>query len=71
MTSTLRRLRQYSLGLLVLLAVGHANLAADLTGRAPSASGMTRLGRDLMRKSGESCCREAALESQSDPFLQR
>jgi len=65
-----RRLRQCTLSLLVLLAVGHANLAADLTGRAPSTSGMTRLGRDLTRKSGESCCREAALESQSDPFRQ-
>jgi hypothetical protein len=58
------------LSLVVLLAVGHANLAADLTGRAPSTFGMTRLGRDLMRKSGESCCGEAEPGSQSEPFLQ-
>jgi hypothetical protein len=59
------------LSLLAVLVVGHANLAADLTGRAPSTSGMTRLGRDLMRKSGESCCREAAPGSRSEPLLQQ
>jgi hypothetical protein len=51
MRHTSRRLRQFTLGLLVLVAVGHANLACDLTGRAPNTSGITRLGRDLLRKS--------------------
>jgi hypothetical protein len=49
MRTTSRRLRQFSLAVLVLVAVGHANLAADLTGRAPNTCGMTRLGRDLLR----------------------
>jgi hypothetical protein len=52
------RLRQIILGLVVLVAVAHANLASDLTGRAPNTYGMTRLGRDLLRKSiGEPCGR--------------
>jgi hypothetical protein len=52
------RLRQIILGLVVLAAVAHANLATDLTGRAPNTFGMTRLGRDLLRKSiGEPCGR--------------
>jgi hypothetical protein len=52
------RLRQIILGLVVLVAVAHANLATDLTGRAPNTYGMTRLGRDLLRKStAEPCAR--------------
>jgi hypothetical protein len=51
MSNLSRRGRQIILGLVVVAAVAHANLAADLTGRAPHASGMTRLGRDLLRKS--------------------
>jgi hypothetical protein len=35
---------------LALVAIAHANLAADLTGRTPTASGMTQIGRDLLRK---------------------
>jgi hypothetical protein len=55
MSNSSRRFRQVILGLVVLAAVGHANLAADLTGRAPNTSGMTRLGRDLLRKAAEPC----------------
>jgi hypothetical protein len=52
------RLRQVILGLVVLAGVAHANLVTDLSGRAPNTSGMTRLGRDLLRKSiGEPCAR--------------
>jgi hypothetical protein len=51
MSISSHRFRQTFLGLVVLAAVAHANLAADLTGRAPNVSGMTRLGRDLLRKS--------------------
>jgi hypothetical protein len=56
MSNSSRRFRQVVLGLVVLAAVAHANLAADLTGRAPNASGMTRLGRDLLRKSAAEPC---------------
>jgi hypothetical protein len=70
MRTTSPRLRQFSLAALVLVAVGHANLAADLTGRAPNTCGMTRLGRDLLRKSlGEPCIRQALPVSRSDPGL--
>src|SRR5258708_8513040 len=41
------RVRQITLGLVVLAAVGHANLATDLTGRAPNTSGMRRLRGDV------------------------
>jgi hypothetical protein len=52
------RAQQTVLELVVLVAVAHANLAADLTGRAPNTYGMTRLGRDLLRKSlAEPCGR--------------
>jgi hypothetical protein len=54
------------LGLLVLVAVGHANLACDLTGRAPNTSGITRLGRDLLRKSFE----PSGCPTRADAFLQ-
>jgi hypothetical protein len=54
-----RGLRQITLGLVVLAAVGHANLTTDLTGRAPNTSGMTRLGRDLLRKSAAEPCGRA------------
>jgi hypothetical protein len=65
--------RQVVLGLVVLAAIGHANLATDLTGRAPNTSGMTRLGRDLLRKSvAEPCDRPDPIYSfftdhQGDP----
>jgi hypothetical protein len=39
------------LSLVALVAVAHANYAADLTGRAPNAAGITQLGRDITRKS--------------------
>jgi hypothetical protein len=61
MSNSSRRLRQTTLGLVVLAAVAHANLAADLTGRAPNSFGMTRLGRDLLRI-GEPISRQIALE---------
>jgi hypothetical protein len=56
MSNWSRRARKITLGLVVLAAVGHANLAADLTGRTPNTSGMTRLGRDLLRKSSAEPC---------------
>jgi hypothetical protein len=59
MSNSSRRFRQVVLGLVVLAAIAHANLAADLTGRAPNTSGMTRLGRDLLRKSAAEPCSRA------------
>jgi hypothetical protein len=59
MSNSSRRFRQIVLGLLVLAAVAHANLTTDLTGRAPNTSGMTRLGRDLLRKSAAEPCGRA------------
>jgi hypothetical protein len=59
MSNGSRRTRKIILGLVVLAAVGHANLAADLTGRAPNTFGMTRLGRDLLRKSAAEPCARA------------
>jgi hypothetical protein len=59
MSNSSRRVRQITLGLVVLAAVGHANLATDLSGRAPNTSGMTRLGRDLLRKSAAEPCSRA------------
>jgi hypothetical protein len=72
MRTTSLRLRRFSLALLVLVAVGHANLAADLTGRAPNTCGMTRLGRDLLRKSlGEPCMGHLRAKVESDPTQPR
>jgi hypothetical protein len=54
MRNTSNRDRQVILSLWALLAVAHANLTADLTGRAPKAAGITQLGRDMVRRaSGE------------------
>jgi hypothetical protein len=39
------------LSLLALIGMAHANLTTDLTGRTPTTSGMTQVGRDLQRKS--------------------
>jgi hypothetical protein len=47
----LRRVQQLTLGMLVLVSVAHANLTTDLTGKSPNSSGITRLGRDLLRRS--------------------
>jgi hypothetical protein len=45
------RVRQFILSLVALVAIGHANLTTDLTGRKPNGSGITQLGRDIVRKS--------------------
>jgi len=59
MSNSSRRGRQFVLTLVVLAAIAHANLATDLTGRAPNASGMTRLGRDLLRMTAAEPCNRA------------
>jgi hypothetical protein len=50
-TSTSSGVRHLILSLLAVVAIGHANLATDLTGRAPKASGITQLARDILRRS--------------------
>jgi hypothetical protein len=52
MESRLRFARRCGMALLVALVVAHGNLTADLTGKAPNPSGMTRLERDLSRRPG-------------------
>jgi hypothetical protein len=47
--STSSNVRQIMLSLVALVAILHANLTADLTGRAPNAAGITQLGRDILR----------------------
>jgi hypothetical protein len=55
MSESANGVRQVILPVLVLAAVVHANLAADLSGRVPNTSGITRLSRDLFRKSIDEC----------------
>jgi hypothetical protein len=50
-TSTSSGVRNVILSLLAVVVIGHANLATDLTGRAPNASGITQLARDILRRS--------------------
>jgi hypothetical protein len=48
----LYRARQLSLALLVVGVVDHGHLHADYSGAAPHSSGLLRLGRDLLRRTG-------------------
>jgi hypothetical protein len=41
-----------SLALLVVGVIDHGSLCIDCSGATPNASGLLRLGRDLMRRSG-------------------
>ena len=52
MNTMMLRARQMSLALLVIAVVDHGHLQADYSGATPSTSGLMRLGRDLMRRSG-------------------
>jgi hypothetical protein len=53
MSNTSFGVRRLCLAGFVLAAVAQANLATALSGRVPSALGVTRIGRDLVRKSVE------------------
>jgi hypothetical protein len=57
METRLQFARRCGMALLVALVVAHGNLTADLTGKAPNTSGMTRLERDLTRRPGAESAR--------------
>jgi hypothetical protein len=44
--------RQMSLALLVIAVVEHGHMNPDYTGASPNSSGLLRLGRELLRRSG-------------------
>jgi hypothetical protein len=52
MNTTILRAREMSLALLVIAVINHGHLEADHSGAGPGSSGLTRLGRDLMRRAG-------------------
>jgi hypothetical protein len=52
MSNTILRARQMSLALLVIAVVDHGSLTIECSGSRPNSSGLLRLGRDLMRRSG-------------------
>jgi len=60
MNTTILRARQMSLALLVIAVIDHGHLQADYSGAAPGSSGLTRLGRDLMRRAGGETTAEVA-----------
>jgi hypothetical protein len=60
MNTVIPRARQLSLALLVIAVVYHAHLGVDYSGARPNASGLTRVGRDLMRRTGGEIPAEAA-----------
>ena len=51
-----------SLALLVAAVIDHGHLQSDFSGASPGSSGLTRLGRDLMRRAAETS-REIAVQS--------
>jgi hypothetical protein len=53
MKISLYRARQLSLALLVVAVVDHGHMHNDYSGAAPNSSGLLRLGRDLLRRSGD------------------
>jgi hypothetical protein len=48
-----------SLALLVFAVIDHGHLQADFSGARPQTSGLMRLGRDLMRRTGTETTVEA------------
>lgn len=53
MNTAIVRARQMSLALLVIAVIDHGHLQTDYSGARPGASGLMRLGRDLMRRAGD------------------
>ena len=66
MKISLYRARQLSLALLVAAVVDHGHLRNDYSGATPNSSGLLRLGRDLLRRSGGSETGETAGGSKSE-----
>jgi hypothetical protein len=61
MNSTILRAREMSLALIVIAVVNHGHLVADYSGNQPGPSGLTRLGRDLMRRAGGETAADVAV----------
>jgi hypothetical protein len=59
MNTAIIRARQMSLVLLIVAVIDCGHPRQDYSGASPASSGLTRLGRDLMRR-GESTRRMAA-----------
>jgi hypothetical protein len=49
-----------SLALIVVAVVNHGHLEADYSGSRPGSSGLMRLGRDLLRRAGETTAEVAS-----------
>ena len=60
MNTMILHARQMSLALLVVAVIEHGHLQADYSGATPGSSGLTRLGRDLMRRAGGEITAEVA-----------
>jgi hypothetical protein len=60
MNTTILRARQMSLALIVIAVIDHGHLQADYSGASPGSFGLTRLGRDLMRRAGWETTAEVA-----------
>ena len=60
MNTMILRARQMSLALIVTAVIDHGHLQADYSGATPGGSGLTRLGRDLMRRAGGEVTAEVA-----------
>jgi hypothetical protein len=56
MNTAILRARQMSLALLVVAVIDHGQAQPDYSGASPGSSGLTRLGRDLMRRAGGTAC---------------
>jgi hypothetical protein len=52
MSNPILRARQMSLALLVIGVIDHGSLNRDGSGALPNSSGLLRLGREFMRRSG-------------------
>jgi len=70
MNTIMLRARQMSLALLVVAVTDHGYLQTDYSGASPHASGLLRLGRDLLRRAGgEGAAEVAALDAISSRNL--
>ena len=65
MNTKVLRAREMSLALLVFAVMDHGHLQADLSGARPQTSGLMRLGRDLMRRTGTEPAAEAVAATSS------
>jgi hypothetical protein len=65
MNTMILRARKMSLALIVVAVIDHGHLQTDYSGATPSTSGLTRLGRDLMRRAGGETTVEVAARART------